>query len=138
MRPGSLGLDDRRLLGRGEPGARATPVVLEPVWACLPVAVQIPAQRPQGDIEQGCGDPTPQGPAEDILYCLFLSASRIVSMLPSSPKDSIHPTGKADSLNLAKTVNSNLQSHPGTAEAGFATGFRSPTPTGYRQDHASG
>ena len=43
----------------------------------------------------------------------FLSASCIVSMLPSSPKDSIHPTGKAGSLNLAKADNSNLQSQKG-------------------------
>jgi hypothetical protein len=51
MRPGALGLDDRRLLGPGEPGARSTSAVLERLWACLPAALEIPAQRPQGDIE---------------------------------------------------------------------------------------
>ncbi len=118
----------------GLPDLNGEPVSLEPgpdapadvgIWD--PVVAAIVADGPSpGDLpgllvdeeqfqrlgsEQRGGRPTPQGPCEDILYCLFLSASRIGSMLPSSPKDSTNPIGKADSLNLAKAVILNLAQH---------------------------
>lgn len=109
MWPRPLGLDDGRCLGRREPARGAPAPVPEPGWPPLPVAVQIPAEGLHGHIEQGGRRPTAQDTRQDILCGLFLSASRIVSTLLSFPKDSIHPTGKADSLNVAKAVNSNLQ-----------------------------
>lgn len=63
---------------------------------------------PRGHIEPRRGRPRAHESGENLLYRLFVSASRIVSMLASSPKDPIHPTGAAGSLNLASAVILNL------------------------------
>ncbi len=109
VRPRPLGLDAGRFLGRREPTGRAPAPVPESLRPPVPVAAQMPAEGRQGHLEQDGRRPTAQDTGQDILYGLFLSVSRIVSTLPSFPKDPIHPTGKADSLNVEKALNSNLE-----------------------------
>ncbi len=105
MRPGLLARDDRGRLGGGEAGAGAAPPVPEPRRPPLPVALELPAHRPLAHIEQDLRGPAAQAAGQHLLHSLFLSASRVSSMLPSSPRTSAYPTGEADSLNLAKAVN---------------------------------
>jgi hypothetical protein len=57
VRPGTLGGDDRRFLGRGEPGPRAPTAVPERFGASLPEPLEVAAQGPGRDVEQPRGGP---------------------------------------------------------------------------------
>jgi len=95
----------------GPPRAADAPPVPEPCRSPLPVPLQIPAHRPPAHIEQDLRGPAAQVASQHFLHGLFLSASRVSSMLPSSPGAAVYSTGEGDNLNLAKPVNYNLELH---------------------------